>query len=201
MNASIIIFYILAATIIGGALMAVTSLKIFRAAVFLLFSLLGVAGLYFYLDYEFIAAVQIIVYVGGIVVLIIFSIFLTHGSGGYMKSPAWGRIIFSAIAATLGCALTIGFINNQSFSANDKPKVIPSAGEIGAQMLSTTEHGYILPFEVVSMLLLAAMIGCIVIAIKIKIPTQKVLKADIDEPYETIKPPVADSNEPGVAIQ
>src|ERR1035437_1413081 len=111
MNASTIIFYILAATIIGGGIMAVTSRKIFRSATFLLFSLIGIAALYFYLDYEFIAAVQIIVYVGGIVVLIIFSIFLTHGSGADMKKPAVGRMIFSALAATFGCALTIGFIN------------------------------------------------------------------------------------------
>jgi NADH-quinone oxidoreductase subunit J len=67
--------------------------------------------------------------------------------------------------------LSIGIINNHSFSgANDKPALNPGVGEIGSQLLSTTEHGYILPFEVVSMLLLAAMIGCIVIAIKDKVP-------------------------------
>lgn len=81
MSANTILFYILATIIIGGAIMAVTSLKIFRAAIYLLFSLIGIAGLYFWLNYEFLAAVQIVVYVGGIVVLIIFSIFLTHGSG------------------------------------------------------------------------------------------------------------------------
>ena len=174
MDVSLIVFYIISAVILVGALLAVTSLKIFRAAVYLLFSLIGIAALYFFLDYEFIAAVQIIVYVGGIVVLIIFSIFLTHGSGGLMKAPKGGRILFSGLAATFGCALTLSVINNQAFSANDKTALNPSVMEIGKQMLSTTEHGYILPFEVVSMLLLAAMIGCIVIAIKIKIPAQKV---------------------------
>jgi NADH-quinone oxidoreductase subunit J len=170
MNASTIIFYILAAIIIGGGLMAVTSRKIFRSAVFLLFSLIGIAGMYFLLDYEFIAAVQIIVYVGGIVVLIIFSIFLTHGSGEDMKKPALGRAIFSALAAAFACGLTMLIINEQQFVSSGKPAIEPSAGNIGAQMLSTTQYGYILPFEVVSMLLLAAMIGCIVIAIKIKLP-------------------------------
>ena len=58
-----------------------TTTKIFRAAIFLLFTLIGVAGLYFWMQIEFVAAVQIIVYVGGIVVLIIFSIFLTQQSG------------------------------------------------------------------------------------------------------------------------
>src|ERR1700677_871834 len=104
MDASSIIFYILAATIIGGGLMAVTSRKIFRSAVYLLFSLIGIAGMYFYLDYEFIAAVQIIVYVGGIVVLIIFSIFLTHHVGSEMEAPDRMRLSFSLLAAAFAFA-------------------------------------------------------------------------------------------------
>jgi NADH-quinone oxidoreductase subunit J len=175
MDARTIIFYILAATVVGGGIMAVTSRKIFRSAVFLLFSLIGIAGFYFLLDYEFIAAVQIIVYVGGIVVLIIFSIFLTHGSGQDMKRPALGRAAFSALAAIFGCILTMFFISQQVFVKTLETPIEPTVGEIGAQMLSTTQHGYILPFEVVSMLLLAAMIGCIVIAIKIKVPAHAVL--------------------------
>ncbi len=170
-----IIFYILAATIIGGGVMAVTSRKIFRSAVFLLFSLIGIAGLYFLLDYQFIAAVQIVVYVGGIVVLIIFSIFLTHGSGEDMKRPVLGRAVFSALASIFGCMLMMYLISQQTFTGSGKPAIEPSAANIGAQMLSTTEHGYILPFEVVSMLLLAAMIGCVVIAIKVKMPPHQIL--------------------------
>jgi NADH-quinone oxidoreductase subunit J len=154
--------------IIGGALMAVTSLKIFRAAIYLLFSLIGIAGLYFWLNYEFIAAVQIVVYVGGIVVLIIFSIFLTHHSGEDMKAPKMTRAVFAAIAASAGFALTLLTINRHSFFKATGSAVEPSVNNIGMQMLSTTEHGYLLPFEVISMLLLAAMIGAIVIAIKIK---------------------------------
>ena len=170
MNPSTIIFYILAAVIIGGGLLAVTSTKIFRSAVYLLFSLIGIAGLYFLLDYEFIAAVQIIVYVGGIVVLIIFSIFLTHGSGEDMKRPALGRAVFSGLAALLGLILCVNIIHQQVFVKTTEIAIDPSPANIGTQMLSTTEHGYVLPFELVSMLLLASMIGCIVIAIKIKSP-------------------------------
>lgn len=154
--------------IIGGALMAVTSLKIFRAAIYLLFSLIGIAGLYFWLNYEFIAAVQIVVYVGGIVVLIIFSIFLTHHSGEEMKTPKLGRAVFAAIAASAGFAISLLAINGHSFFKGTGNAIEPSVNNIGTQMLSTTEHGYLLPFEVISMLLLAAMIGAIVIAIKTK---------------------------------
>ena len=170
MNASTIVFYLLAAVIIASGIMAVTERKIFRAAIYLLFSLIGIAGLYFYLSYEFIAAVQIVVYVGGIVVLILFSIFLTSGSGQDMKKPVLGRAIFSGLAAAFGCALVMLFINHQQFVPSGKPALEPSAENIGTQMISTTEHGYILPFELVSMLLLAALVGCIVIAIKVKGP-------------------------------
>jgi len=190
MNVSTIIFYLLATSIIGGALMAVTSLKIFRSAVFLLFSLIGIAGLYFYLDYEFIAAVQVIVYVGGIVVLIIFSIFLTHGSGEDMKRPHWIRAVFSALAAAFGCILTMFYISQYTFTTSGKSAVEPSADNIGAQMLSTTEHGYILPFEVVSMILLAAMIGCIVIAIKVKIPPHELLAEKPDNDSMEMTEPI-----------
>ena len=169
MEASTIIFYILAGVILGSALLAVTARKIFRSAIYLLFSLIGIAGLYFYLSYEFIAAVQIVVYVGGIVVLIIFSIFLTHESGGEMPVPARARVLFSGLSGCFGFALTMYLIRHQQFVGNAGEKIEASAGNIGRQMLSTTEHGYILPFEVVSMLLLAAMIGCIVIAVKSRV--------------------------------
>jgi len=171
MSASTVIFYIISAVILVGALLAVTARKIFRAAVYLLFSLIGIAGLYFFLNYEFIAAVQIVVYVGGIVVLIIFSIFLTHESGSDMKSPAIGRAIYSGLAAVFAFALTFFIINKTEFYPTQNETLEPSVRNIGLQMLSTTEHGYLLPFEAVSMLLLAAMIGCIVIAIKTRTQT------------------------------
>jgi NADH-quinone oxidoreductase subunit J len=158
----------LAAVIIGGAIMAVTSLKIFRAAIYLLFSLIGIAGMYFWLNYEFIAAVQVVVYVGGIVVLIIFSIFLTHGSGADMQAPKFARSVFAALAAAAGFSLTLLVVNQHNFFLSSGNGVEPSVNNIGTQMLSTTEHGYLLPFEVISILLLAAMIGAIVIAIKVK---------------------------------
>jgi NADH-quinone oxidoreductase subunit J len=115
---------------------------------------------------EFIAAVQIIVYVGGIVILIIFSIFLTQESGKEMQKPVIKRTVFSILAALFGFGFTYNLIDKYSFPANSTKPFNVSVSEIGTQMLSTSEHGYILPFEVVSLLLLAAMIGCIVIAMK-----------------------------------
>src|SRR5580692_10072414 len=173
MSASAVVFYILSVVILGAALLAVTSRKIFRSAIWLLFSLTGIAGLYFWLQMEFVAAVQIVVYVGGIVVLIIFSIFLTQQSGKDLPPPQRRRAVFSALAVCVGFALTCLILRQGSFTRvismrQDVLTADMGVDVIGAQLLSTTRHGYVLPFEVISILLLAAMIGCIVIAIKIK---------------------------------
>ena len=167
MTASQIIFYILSAFILGSALLSLTTRKIFRSAIWLLFSLIGIAGLYFWLEVEFIAAVQIVVYVGGIVVLIIFSLFLTQQAGKEMLKPPMLRSIAAILAVFFGFALTYYLIYENNFQATDT-KFDAGVNKIGTQMLETGEHGYALPFEVVSILLLAAMVGCIVIAIKSK---------------------------------
>ena len=120
MTASQIIFYILAAFILGTAILSVTTTKIFRSAIWLLFSLIGIAGLYFWMEVEFIAAVQIVVYVGGIVVLIIFSIFLTQQSGKEMPKPSMMRGIASALAVLFGFAFTYFLIYQNDFKAGDK---------------------------------------------------------------------------------
>jgi NADH-quinone oxidoreductase subunit J len=182
MSSSAVVFYILSFFILATGLLAVTSRKIFRSAIWLLFSLTGIAGLYFWLQMEFIAAVQIVVYVGGIVVLIIFSIFLTQQSGKDLPPPRRSRTVLSALAVCAGFALTCVLVRQYGFVAGKGAGGIlgvggkgamgagidVGVGNIGAQLLSTTEHGYVLPFEVISILLLAAMIGCIVIAIKVK---------------------------------
>ena len=171
MTAAQIIFYIIAAFILVTAFLSVTTTKIFRSAIWLLFSLIGVACLYFWLEVEFIAAVQIVVYVGGIVVLIIFSIFLTQQSGKEMPKPKMLRTAASTLAVLFGFALTYLLIYKNDFQSTDKP-FDWSVHKIGNHMLETGEHGFALPFEVVSILLLAAMIGCIVIALKSK-PEEK----------------------------
>ena len=173
MTASQIIFYIIAAFILLTALLAVTTRKIFRSAIWLLFSLVGIAGLFFWMDVEFIAAVQIVVYVGGIVVLIIFSIFLTQQAGNEMPKPKLSITIFSVLAAVFGFALFYTLISQYSFKPSSNKVLNIDVGELGSQLLSTSKHGYVLPFEVVSILLLASMIGCIVIAMKSKPATNE----------------------------
>jgi len=168
MEGSTIIFYLLALLTLGSGLLAVTSRQIFRSAIYLLFSLIGVAGLYFWLQYEFIAAVQIVVYVGGIVVLIIFSIFLTQQTGEKLPQQKLGRQLFAALAAFCGLALILLQLYQYKFIGTTEAAIAPTVANIGNQMLGTDVGGYALPFEVVSILLLAALIGCIVIALRTK---------------------------------
>ena len=158
----------LAALTLVSAVMAVTTRQIFRAAIFLLFTLIGVAGLFFWMQYEFIAAVQIVVYVGGITVLIIFSIFLTQQAGDLLPKQKSSRLLFSALAAFCGFALVMLQVFQHTFSRTGAASVEPTVANIGYKMLGVKDGGYALPFEVVSILLLAALIGCIVIAMRSK---------------------------------
>ncbi len=177
MSASAIIFYLISAFILGTGLLAVTTRKIFRSAIWLLFSLVGIAALFFWLQLEFIAAVQIIVYVGGIVVLIIFSIFLTQKAGNEMAKPVLIRSIFAAVVVLLGFILSYSLISQYDFQPASNQPLNANVNNIGTHLLNTTQHGYVLPFELVSILLLAAMIGCIVIAMK---GSATIVKEDIE---------------------
>jgi NADH-quinone oxidoreductase subunit J len=177
MSAYAIFFYIISAFILGTGLFAVTTRKIFRSAIWLLFSLIGIAALFFWMQLEFIAAVQIVVYVGGIVVLIIFSIFLTQKAGSEMPKPIRSRAFFAALAVLLGFILSYTLIYQYNFQRASTQQLNVSVSDIGKQMLSTSQGGYALPFEVVSVLLLAAMIGCIVIAMK---TPSRIVRKDIE---------------------
>ncbi|HWB64906.1 MAG TPA: NADH-quinone oxidoreductase subunit J [Chitinophagales bacterium] len=170
MSIKAFIFFILAGFILLTGLLSVTEKRIFRAAIYLLFCMMGIAGLYFWMDFDFIAAVQVVVYVGGIVVLIIFSIFLTHQIGTDLEEPTRRRVNFATLAALFGFAFCFVTIREANLAGIGNNITELSVRDIGRQMLSLNEHGYILPFEVVSLLLLAAMIGCIVIAIKTPMP-------------------------------
>lgn len=170
MNGTIILFYILSGIVIVFAAISVFTQKIFRAAICLLTSLVGIAGIYLLWDMDFIAALQIIIYVGGIVVLIIFSIFLTHRASEKLPEQTLIRRIRSFIIALIGFVFTSWvLLSSQLLSINTAPSSTPlSIKEIGVQILTFDKYGYLLPFEAVSFLLLAVLVGGITIAIKHK---------------------------------
>jgi NADH-quinone oxidoreductase subunit J len=166
-----LIFYALCGLIVLFSLLAVTSRRIIRAATFLLIVLVATAGIYLLLDFHFLAAVQVAVYAGGIMVLFIFSILLTNHPGSDVKFEKPGRMALAAVAAMGGLALcgAIIVVNVRKMAAYVSQyagDVSHSMEETGKALLGTGENGYVLPFEAISLLLLACIIGGIMIARK-----------------------------------
>jgi len=168
MSGNQFMFYAFSAVIVIFSILTVTSRKILRAATFLLFVLVATSGLYFMLNYQFLAAVQLTLYAGGIVVLIIFSILLTSHISESFELIKPQKTIFSAIASICGAVLCITTILQYKFKATEAIAADLNMNVIGKALLSYKYDGYILPFEVISILLLAAMIASIVIAKKVK---------------------------------
>jgi NADH-quinone oxidoreductase subunit J len=161
-----IMFVLFAVMIIVFSILTVTTRRILRAAVYLLFVLVSTAGLYFMLDYQFLAAVQLTLYAGGIVVLIIFSILLTSHISQKFEGAEFKKSVFSALASLAGAILCIVTILDYKFSATTEVAKEVNMRLIGKSLLSVDYDGYILPFEVISVLLLAAMVAAIVVAKK-----------------------------------
>ena len=161
-----LIFYILAAVILGFSVLTVTSRKILRAAVYLLFVLASTAGFYFLLNYNFLGAVQLTVYSGGIVVLIVFAVLLTAHMEHKLEPVKPLRGILAAILSVAGAGITLYAVSLFPFKARTTVAAAYDVEEIGTKLLSYGDYGYVLPFEVISVLLLAAMVAAIIIAKK-----------------------------------
>ena len=153
-----VVFYFLAAFITVFSILTVTTHRMVRSATYLLFVLFGTAGIYFLLGYTFLGSVQIMVYAGGIVVLYVFSILLTSGEGDVIEKLKRSRFL-AGLGATVGGAIIVVFITL-------KHKFIATTKTIGHHMLSGDKYGYLLPFEAVSILLLACIVGGLLIARK-----------------------------------
>jgi NADH-quinone oxidoreductase subunit J len=166
MSLHIIMFCLLSAVIIVFSILSVLTRRILRAAVFLLFVLIATSGLYFMLNYQFLAGVQLTVYAGGIVVLIIFSILLTSHISYKFEKPHKLILASGIFIAVVGCAITIWSILTFHFIATENTTLPMDIKTIGRQLIESGQNGYALPFEVISLLLLAAMIGSIIIARK-----------------------------------
>ena len=150
-----ILFYIIVALTIGSAYWVVMSPNLVHSAVSLLFTLFGVAGLYVFLFADFIAASQVIIYVGGILVLIIFGVMLTNKIDDPMLSNQSQNQIVAGIFCLILLIFQFQIVFNTNWYIGEFLTRESTVDEIGMLLLST----YLLPFEVVSVLLLAALIG------------------------------------------
>jgi len=168
--ANIVMFCILAAVILGSAIVCVATKRIMRAATFLLFVLFGVAGLYFLLDYTYLGAAQISIYAGGVTMIYIFAIQLVSKRTlqGLVERLKGGRVVFTAIVTVIGFLTVVAVMSknkliNMACSVADTEV---SMETVGQAMVGSDKYQYVLPFEFISVFLLACIIGGIVISRK-----------------------------------
>ncbi len=153
-----IIFFIIAFSTCACALLTVASRNIFHSAVWLSMALIGIAGIYFYLNAQFLGVIQVLVYIGGIITLFIFAIKLTaHIDDGTIRQTT-RQVIPSFLAALAFFALLLYMISLSPWAAA-RPRIDWTLPDLGRSLMTT----YILPFEFMSVILLAVMIGAIVI--------------------------------------
>ena len=157
-----ILFFSIVMLVILSSYWVVMSPNLVHSAVSLLFTLFGVAGLYVYLYADFIAASQVIIYVGGILVLIIFGVMLTNK----IDDPKLSNQSQNQLIAGVFCLLLLVFqfqiIFNTNWNIGDFITRESTINDIGMMLLTQ----YLLPFEVVSILLLAALIGAAMLSRK-----------------------------------
>ncbi len=163
-----ILFYIFAIIILGGAIMTITRPNVVHSAIWLISTLVGVAGLYLLQGAEFLAGVQIIVYIGGIMVLFLFVIMLVPVNEEAMTrrfaSQKWIAIICSlAVLMILGVFVVHG-ISAIDFPARAEPLEIGSLTQNSEEVGFVLFSQYLLPFELASILLLVAVIGAVVMS-------------------------------------
>ena len=169
-TANIVMFAILAIVILGSAVMCVMTKRIMRAATYLLFFLFGVAGIYFLLDYTYLGAAQIAVYAGGITLLYIFAIQLVskqtlQGLVERFKGTRVGGAILVTLAGLVMVVVVLVKNNFIDMAASAQDVELPM-NQVGNALLGSEKYQYVLPFEFISVFLLACIIGGIMIARK-----------------------------------
>lgn len=154
------VFYILSAIIVGSAILVVTLKNIFHSLLFLVLTFFSIAGIYVLLHAEFIAAVQVLIYVGAITVLLIFAIMMTAQIYSPVLRQTNEQVIPGLIIVVVLLITTLIVLGNTAWRVSEKLPETQSIVTIGKSLLTT----YVLPFEVVSVVLITALIGAIIIA-------------------------------------
>jgi len=157
-----VLFIVFGAVTVGAALMVVTRRNVFHAALFLILSFFGVAGLYVLLEAPFLAAVQLFIYVGGIAILIIFALMLTRDMMNPNIAGANRQWWLAALAAVALCAVMGWVVLNHEWATTTESVSPDSIVNLGKALVDPA--GLVLPFEVASVLLLVALIGAVTIA-------------------------------------
>ena len=169
---NIIVYFAVAILLLIFSIKAVTAKKILRAATYLLFVLLGTAIFYFQMGYQFLGAVQIAVYAGGIMVLFVFAILLTNKPNEKDREGKNHRKIWGFLVSAASCVLLLFAIFYMPLIHGLSLMECLSAGntitmhDIGVAFTGGEKFQYLLPFEAISVWLLACIIGGVTIARK-----------------------------------
>ena len=158
-----VIFVILTAITLGGGLGVVTSRNLFHGALYLVLSLAGVVGYYVMLNAGFLAAVQLLIYIGAIAILILFAIMLSHGIMAQRQSQRNEQWWMAALVTLLiFVVLAVVLWQVQWPVADSQTLAAPntSLSQLGQDLMGP----YMIPFEVASVLLLVALVGAVVLA-------------------------------------
>jgi NADH-quinone oxidoreductase subunit J len=164
-----VLFYIFALLVLGGGILTITRRNAVHSAISLIVSLMGVAGLYLMQSAEFLFAVQIVLYVGGIMVLFLFVIMLVNLDQA-AKERQFNRQWLVALAAVAVVGAQIGYFIHRGRDAFHIAE--GAAGQVASALGNTEQVAdslfseYLLPFEVASVLLLVAVVGSVVMAKK-----------------------------------
>jgi NADH-quinone oxidoreductase subunit J len=162
MTVSTAVFYLVVVVTIGSAMIVAFSRNIIYSAFSLLGTFAGVAGIYVFLGADFVAAVQLLIYVGGILVLVLFAVMLTHRiTDVEITNRAAGRIPGVIVVGIL-VYLLVQTVRETPWAKAKEIVYAATTAKIGDLFLDT----YLLPFELASLVLLAALIGAVVIARK-----------------------------------
>ena len=165
MSADQIIFLLCAAVILVSAVMVVTTRKLIHAALWLVSALFGVAVLYAVLQAGFLAVVQVVVYIGAIAILFIFAVMLTRRQAadtGAAVNKNWWAGALMAVLTFAGLVFLLQRWSGFSKTASAIPSGFDAVSQLGDAL--TSPAGYVLPFEVASVLLLAALVGAVYLA-------------------------------------
>ena len=154
-----IAFWIMAVTIVGAALAVVLVRDIFRAALFLILCFFTVAGIFVLLGADFLAAAQVLIYIGAIAILILLAIMLTRD---VQQASRASRVRIPAVIVSLLLGGVMVFVlTKSSWQIADLPPAEPTTASLGALLFG--EGGLILPIEIAAVLMLAAVLGAIVL--------------------------------------
>lgn len=165
-TSNLISFGIVAIIMLVFGFLTVSATRMLRSAAYLMFVLIAAAVVYIFLNYHFLAMVQIAVYAGGILVLFVFSILLTSNIGERVETTPYKNRFIGGTAAASGLVLTLWVIWTSPFEVKESVYKEIDMAQIGTALMSTEKGGYMLAFEVISILLLACIIAGILIARK-----------------------------------